>query len=82
MGTKFEKDPLAVEQDNHATKVVNSYIVYDLDAWPNNTLKNFKLKNNLFHEINTAKTTTTTTTKNGYIMVMELQNLNRKQGKS
>ena len=62
MGTKFEKDPLAVEQDNHATKVVNSYIVYDLDAWPSNTLKNFKLKNYLFHEINTAKTATTTTT--------------------
>ena len=72
METKFEKDPLAVEQDNHATKVVNSYIVYDLDAWPNNNLKNFKLKNCLFHEINTAKTATK---KNGYIVVMELQNL-------
>ena len=28
----FDKDPLAVEQNNYATKIVNGNIVYDLDA--------------------------------------------------
>ena len=32
----FDKDPLAVEQNNYLTKIVNVYIVYDLDAWPRN----------------------------------------------
>ena len=32
MGIKFDKNPLAVEQKNHLTKIVNLYIVYDLDA--------------------------------------------------
>ena len=31
MGIKFDKDPLAVEQNNYATKIVNAYINYDLD---------------------------------------------------
>ena len=34
MGIKFDKDPLAVKQNNYTTKIVNGYIVYDLDAWP------------------------------------------------
>ena len=34
MGIRFYKDPLAVEQNNYLTKMVNVYIVYDLDAWP------------------------------------------------
>ena len=32
IGTKFDKDPLAVEQNNYLIKIVNVYIVYDLDA--------------------------------------------------
>ena len=32
MGIKFDKNPLAVEQKNHLTKIVNLYIVYNLDA--------------------------------------------------
>ena len=48
VGVKFEKDPLAVEQNNYWTKVVDAYIVYDLDAWPKVLLDNFKLKNCLF----------------------------------
>ena len=32
MGIKFDKDPLAVEQSNYASKIVNVHIVYDLDA--------------------------------------------------
>ena len=30
MGMKFDKYPLAVEQNNYLTKIVNVYIVYDL----------------------------------------------------
>ena len=32
MGIKYDKDPLAVEQSNYASKIVNVHIVYDLDA--------------------------------------------------
>ena len=43
-----DKDHLAVEQNNYATKIINAYIVYDLGAWPRIALNNFKLKNWLF----------------------------------
>ena len=33
MAIKFNKDPLYVEQNNYLTKLVNVYIVYELDAW-------------------------------------------------
>ena len=33
MGIKFDKDLLAVEQNNYLYKIVNVYIVYDVDAW-------------------------------------------------
>ena len=45
---KFDKDALAVEQNNYLTKIVNIYIVNDLDAWPRNPTNNFKLKNCLY----------------------------------
>ena len=48
MGIKFDKDPLAVEQNSYLSKLVNVYIVYDLDAWPRNPTNNFKLENCLF----------------------------------
>ena len=32
MGIKFDKNPLAVEQKNHLTKILNLYFVYNLDA--------------------------------------------------
>ena len=41
VGIKFDKDPLAAEQNHYATKTVNAYIVYDLDTWPNNPLRTF-----------------------------------------
>ena len=37
MGIKFDKDPLAVEQNNYLTKIVNVYIVYDLECFPKKT---------------------------------------------
>ena len=30
MGIEFDKDPLAVEQSNYLTKIVNVYIAYEL----------------------------------------------------
>ena len=34
MGIKFDKDPLTVKQNNYFTKIVNVYIVCDLDGCP------------------------------------------------
>ena len=48
MGIKFDKDTLAIEQTNYACKIVNIYIVYDLDTCPKNPTNNFKFKNSLF----------------------------------
>ena len=48
MVIKFNKDPLTVEQNNYKSKIVDVYIVYDLDAWPRNLTNNFKFKNCLF----------------------------------
>ena len=55
MGIKFDKDPLAVERNSYGTKIVKAYIVYDLDAWPNNSLNKFKLQHCLFGETNIVK---------------------------
>ena len=44
MGIKFDKDHLAVKQNNYLNKTVNVYIVYDLDAWPRNPTNNFILR--------------------------------------
>ena len=55
IGIKFDKDSLAVEQNNYLTQVVNVYIAYDLDAWPKNPTNNFKFKNSLFGAINIVK---------------------------
>ena len=52
---KINRDPLAVEQKNYATKLVNAYIVYDLDAQPRNPTNNFKFKNYLFGATNKVK---------------------------
>ena len=52
---KFDKHALSVDQNNYLTKMVNVYIVYDLDAWQKNRLRNFTLKNCLFGATNTIK---------------------------
>ena len=48
MGIKIYKDLLALEQNNYLTKIVNVYIVYDLDASPKHPLRSVTLKNCLF----------------------------------
>ena len=52
---KFDKDPLAIEQNNNLTKIVNVYIVYDLDDSSRNATNNFKFKNCLFGATNVIK---------------------------
>ena len=37
------------------SKIVNVYIVYDLEAWPRNPTNNFKFKNCLFGATNLVK---------------------------
>ena len=44
MGIKFDKDPLAVEQNNYLTKIVNVYIVYELRDWPKEPPNSSKFK--------------------------------------
>ena len=41
MGIIFDKDPLAVEKNNYLTKIINVYIVYELNTWPKNPTNNF-----------------------------------------
>ena len=60
MGMQFSNlsnTPLVVEQSNYATKIVNAYVVYDLDNWPNIPLRNFTFKNCLFGVTNIANNT-------------------------
>ena len=45
---KLNNDTLVEEQYNHATKILNAYIVYHLGNWPDNPLENMTLKNCLF----------------------------------
>ena len=52
---KFDKDPLAIEQNNNLIKIVNVYIVYDLDDSSRNATNNFKFKNCLFGATNVIK---------------------------
>ena len=52
---KFDKDPLAVEQINYLTKIVNVCIAYELNDSPKNPSINFKLKNYIFGATNIIK---------------------------
>ena len=55
IGIKFAEDQLAIEQSNYLTKIVNVYIVYNLDLWPKNPTNNVKFKNCLFGATNIVK---------------------------
>ena len=45
IGMQFNNTPLVVEQRNYANNIVNAYILYDLDNWPNIPLRNLTRKN-------------------------------------
>ena len=55
MGIKFNKDPLAVEQNNYLTKIVNFYIGYYLDACPIKPTNSFKFRTCLFGATSVVK---------------------------
>ena len=55
IGIEFDEDPLAIEQNNYLTKIVNFYIVYYLDAWSKVTFRGLTLKNCLFEATNIVK---------------------------
>ena len=52
---QFSKSVLVIQQNNYVTKIVNVYIVYDLDNLPKNLLNNFTLKKCLFGGTNIVK---------------------------
>ena len=52
---KFDQDPLALEQNNYLTKIVNVYIIYDLDASKRNPRNNFKFNSFSFGATNTVE---------------------------
>ena len=56
IGIKFDKDPLAVEQNNYLIKFVNVCIDYDLVIWSKNLTSNFRFKNCLFRPTSVVKT--------------------------
>ena len=55
MGRKFDRDPLAVEQNNYLTKTVKVYLAYNLGAWLNILIRNFTLNDCLFGATNIVK---------------------------
>ena len=55
MGIIFDRDSLLAGQKNYTAKVVNAYIVYELDKWPNKPQKNFTSTNCLLGETNIVK---------------------------
>ena len=44
MVVKCDEVPLVLEQNKYFTKIVNVYIVYDIEAWPKNTTNNLKFE--------------------------------------
>ena len=42
MEIKYDKDPIAAEQNSYSREIVNVYIVHRSDAWPRNPSNNFK----------------------------------------
>ena len=55
MGIKLDKDSLAVEENGYLRKIVNVYIVYELDAWPRNPTKNFNFKSFILRATSVVK---------------------------
>ena len=52
---KFDKNTVAVEQNNYLTKIVKVYIVCELNAWARNPTNSFKFKNCLFGATSVVK---------------------------
>ena len=52
---QLDNSVLVAEQQNFATKIINAYIVCNLDNWPKIPFSNFKLKNFFFSVTNIIK---------------------------
>ena len=52
IGIKFNRNPLVVKQMKCATKIINVYIVFELNLCPKSLLEKFTLKNCLFGATN------------------------------
>ena len=52
---QFNSTPLVIEQNKYTWRIVNVYIVYDLNNWSKILLKTFTLKNYLFEATNIVK---------------------------
>ena len=55
MGIKLDKDSLAAEENSYLRKIVNVYIVYELDAWPRNPTNNFNFKSFILRATSVVK---------------------------
>ena len=55
MNIQFNNTSLVLDQNKIPTKILNAYIVYDLDNCPNIPFRNFILNNFLFDATNIAK---------------------------
>ena len=55
IGIQFNNNSLVIEQINYTRKIVNNYILYDLDNWPKNRLTNLTIENCLFGVENIVK---------------------------
>ena len=44
IGLQFNDAPLVIDQNSFTTRILNAYILYDLEKQPKITLKNFTLK--------------------------------------
>ena len=54
---QFLNDSLVVENNNYLNKIVNIYIVHDLDYWPRSPFSTFTLKKCLLSATNVVKNT-------------------------
>ena len=55
IGIQLNNTLLLIEQNNYTIKIVNAYIVYNLDNLPKIPLRNFTLENCLFGATNRVK---------------------------
>ena len=55
IGIKLDKDSLAAEENSYLRKIVNVYIVYELDAWPRNPTNNFNFKSFILRATSVVK---------------------------
>ena len=51
MEIQFNKTPLVIEENSYPSRIVNVYIIYDLDNWPKTPLRTFTAKKMFFERL-------------------------------